>query len=210
MKNIVLQFFLLIYCNYTFGQKPDSNYFLKVNTSKYNFNEYGVELKINKRYKKISPHNPSLHRSDILTCMPRNFYDPIINKKFRDHYIIYFYLNKIFPPIEEGSIMKKIAPDWTPNNNYLGSKFCEDERKKNLIQIYNKEDFEKFNSDTALCVRVDSSSVLENNEKFTDIMYIILHKDNISDVYVCFAYKKEFEIEVINEIRKLWKIIKYR
>ena len=53
MKNIVLQFFLLIYCNYTFGQKPDSNYFLKVNTSKYNFNEYGVELKINKRYKKI-------------------------------------------------------------------------------------------------------------------------------------------------------------
>jgi hypothetical protein len=209
MKNIFI-LFLIVYHNHTFGQKLDSNIIIKDNTSKYNFNDFGVKFKIRKRYKKISPHNPSLHRSDVLTCLPRNFYDPIINKKFREHYIIYFYLNNILPPIEQGSIMKKIAPDWTPNNNYIGSKFCEDERRTNLIQIYNNEDFEKFKSDTALCIRVDSTAVLKSNENFTDLIYVILHKDNISDVYVCFAYKKEYEFEVINEIRKLWKLIKFK
>ena len=76
-----------------------SSFFLFLTFSK-SLNIYFISLfviflnhiKIRKRYKKISPHNPSLHRSDVLTCLPRNFYDPIINKKFREHYLLLLYI----------------------------------------------------------------------------------------------------------------------
>lgn len=200
----------MLSCTCSFGQKLDSNILINEDINKYNFEDYGVNLQISKKYKKTSPNRPSFHRSNIMICMPRNFYDPIINKKNKEHYIFYFFLNYIFPPIEEGSIMKRIAPNWTPNKNYLGSKICEEERNINLMQIYTKSDFKKFNADTALCIRLDSNAIFKTNEKFNDIIYVIIHKDNIADIYVCIAYKKEYEFEVIQEIKKLWKIVKFK
>lgn len=211
MKNILF-LILILFTNYVFGQTIiDSNFLNNEYDNKNVFSNNGVKLKIRKKYEKISPNRRSFFKtSKSWSCMPRAFFYPIINKKNKGHYIFYFYINIISSPDEEGSFMKKIRPNWTPNKNYLGGNLCQQERDKNLIPIFTKSDFIKFNSDTALCIRVDTNAIYRDHDKFNDLIYLILHKDNVSDIYVCFAYEKEYEMEVIEEIKYLWKIIKFK
>jgi hypothetical protein len=202
----------LLFLNvYVFGQTRNSNKSEDPIYYENKIKEYGVDFQIGNDYERYNPsHRTVVPTYKQISCMSYGLYAGIVNKKYKDHYIIYFFFNRIQSPLEEGSFMKKITPNWTPNKNYLGGKNCQDDRDKNLIPILSKSDFVKMNADTALCIRVDSNARIRDYEKFNDYMYVQIHKDNVLDIQVCFAYEKEYELEVIEEIKNLWKIIKFK
>lgn len=208
MKNKIT-FCLLLFYMTGFGQKIDST--LIHFNMEIIFEKNNVDFNFIKEYDKVSPNGREFIPSyKIISCMFSGFYSPIENKKHKDHYEISFQLLNIGIPYEEGSFMKKINPNYTPNTNYLGGINCKIERDKNLMNLYTKSDFLKFNADTALCVRVDSNAKIRDNEKYKELIYVVIHKDDVADIFVCFAYEKEYEFEVIEEIKNLWKIIKFK
>jgi hypothetical protein len=210
MKNIFI-FFLIVFCNCTFGQSLDSSNLENRIYFENKIKEYGVTFQLDDNYERFSPsHRTVVPTYKQISCMSYGLYSAIFNKKYKDHYLIYFFFNQIKPPLEEGSFFKQLTPNWTPNKAYLGGKYCQEDRDKNLIPILSKSDFVKMNADTALCIRVDSNARRRDYEKFNDYMYVQIHKDNVLDIQVCFAYEKEYEMEVIEEIKNLSKIIRFK
>lgn len=208
---IILSFYLIVSSLCVFGQRQDS-----INLENYlhfenKFKEYGVDFELGNDYERYIPsHRLVIPTYKQISCMSYGLYSAISNKKHKDHYLIYFFFNQIKPPLEEGSFEKQLTPDWTPNKAYLGGMYCKQDRDKNLVPILSKSDFVKMNADTALCIRVDSNARRRDYEKFNEYMYVQIHKDNVLDIQVCFAYEKEYELEVIEEIKNLWKLIKFK
>jgi hypothetical protein len=208
---IMLSICLIISSFCVFGQNLDSNNLENHTYFENAIKEYGVDFRVGANYERFNPsHRTVMPTYKQISCMSYGLYSAIVNKKYKNHYIIYFVFNSIKSPLEEGSFMKQLTPNWTPNNNYLGGKYCQGDRDKNLMPILSKSDFVKMNVDTALCIRVDSNARIREYEKFNDYIYVQIHKDNVLDVQVCFAYEKEYEMEVIEEIKNLSKIIRFK
>lgn len=206
MKNILLLTALLnTYSGYT-QNKLDSNsfYFLCKN-------EYKIEYSISNNYIKYDYRRAFIPTYVTYSCMPYFFKDAIQNKNLQGHYVIYFEFNAIASSKYDDKFIKNyLKKDYSNNTNYLGGGNCQIERKQGLMNIYSNSDFKKFNADTILCVRLDSTSREKNDPVLNDFMYVIIHKENIGDIYVGFAYLKKYESEVIDEVKNLWKIIKFK
>lgn len=173
--------------------------------------KYNVDFKLNVKYLQV-PHNRAfIPTYTTWSCLPYFFKEALINKKNEGHYIIYFDFNNTASSKYEDKFIKKyINPNFSNNTNYLGGINCLIERDRDLMNVFSKDDFLKFNADTMLCIRVDSNAREKNDPTLNDFIYVVMHKENIGDIYVCFAYKKEYEFEVMDEIKKLWKIIRFK
>jgi hypothetical protein len=173
-------------------------------------NKFGLNFEINENYFQTDHKRAFIPTYNTYSCLPYFFREALINKKFKDHYIIYFEFNEVASSKEEEfKNLKIIQPDFDKNKNYL----CQSgkrEREKGLINIFSKKDFKKFNADTILCIRVDTLARVKNDPNFNNFIYVVAHKMNVGDIYVCFAFKKEFEDEIIEEIKNLWKIINFQ
>lgn len=206
MKKIfVIIVFFISYS--TFGQnKIDSNSFEFL--CEY---DYKVDFVIPKNYYKVNFHRGFIPTYDTWSCMPYFFKEAIVKKTKEKQYKIYFEFNFVARSKYESKFVKKYFDSTYSNNtNYLGGVNCKTERDRDLMQVYTSEDFKKFNADTMLCIRVDSNARRKNDPELNDFIYVVMHKENIGDIYVCFTYKKEYEFEVMDEIKDLWKIIKFK
>jgi len=204
MKIIQLIAFLLI--NYTLiGQ-------VKKDTTSFEYlceNKYKVDFKISDEYIKYNHHRAFIPTYTVWSCMPFFFQEALVNKINKEKYIIYFEFD--INASDTGDYIKNnVNPNYDKNKNYLAGRRCQIERDKGLIQVFTNSDFHKFNADTILCIRPDSNSIRKNDPDFNNFLYVVMHKENIGDISVGFAYKKEYEIEVMDEIKNLYKIIKFR
>ena len=173
-------------------------------------NKYGINFEISGKYYKTDHHRAFIPTYKTYSCLPYFFSEALINKYHKGHYIIYFEFNDVASSSEEGfKNLNKTLPNFDKNKNYLclsGKK----EREEGLMNIFTKSDFNKFNADTILCIKVDSLAIVKNDPNFNNFIYVVAHKDNVGDIYVCFAFKKDYEDEIIEEIKNIWKIIKYQ
>ena len=204
MKIIYLISFLLINSTLIGQVKKDSTSFEYLCEHKYK-----VDFKISDEYIKYNHHREFIPTYTVWSCMPFIFFEEALVKKVnKEKYIIYFKFDINAGVSDE--YMKKEFPNYDKNKNYLGSKRCQTERDQGLIKVFTNSDFNKFNADTILCIRPDSNSIKKNDPDFNNFLYIIMHKENVGDIKVGFAYKKEYEIEVMDEIKNLYKIIKFK
>jgi len=203
MKIIYLIPFLLINSTLLSQAKKDSTSFEYLCE-----NKYKVDFKISDEYIKYNHHRAFIPTYTVWSCMPFFFSEALVSKINKEKYIIYFEFD-----INAGVsdvYMKKEFPNYDKNKNYLGSQRCQTERDKGLFKVFTNSDFHKFNADTILCIRPDSNSIRKNDPDFNNFLYIIMHKENVGDIKVGFAYRKEYEIEVMDEIKNLYKIIKFK
>lgn len=205
MKKILL--FITLSLNYSVSGQDniDSNSFEY--KCKY---KYKVDFKIDENYYQIDHHRAFIPTYTSWSCMPYFFKEALVNKKYENHYVIYFDFNETASSKDTNNfIAKYVNPDFDFNTNYLGGMNCKIERDRYLMKVYESKDFIKFNADTILCLRVDSNARKKNDPNLNDFIYIIMHKQNVGDIYIGFAYKKEYEFEVLDEIKNLWKLIKF-
>jgi hypothetical protein len=208
MKNTFLLITLLLSFSSYSQNKLDSNSFEFLCET-----NYKVDFIINNNYLKVNYHRAFIPTYKTWSCMPYFFKEALINKKNENHYLIYFDFNETASSTNEAYWMTKkyFKPDFDVNTNYLGGKNCQIERDRDLMKnVFTRNDFVKFNADTMLCMRVDSNAREKNDPELNDFIYVVMHKQNIGDIYVCFTYKKEYEFEVMVEIKNLWKIIKFK
>ena len=203
MKIIYLISFLLINSTLIGQVKKDSTSFEYLCQ-----NKYKVDFKISDEYIKYNHHRAFIPTYTVWSCMPFFFSEALVSKINKEKYIMYFEFD-----INAGVsdvYMKKEFPNYDKNKNYLGSQRCQTERDQGLFKVFTNSDFNKFNADTILCIRPDSNSIRKNDPDFNNFLYIIMHKENVGDIKVGFAYRKEYEIEVMDEIKNLYKIIKFK
>jgi hypothetical protein len=203
MKKIYLIIFLIN--NFTsFGQvNKDSTTFEYLCEHKYK-----VDFKVSGDYIKYNHHRAFIPTYTVWSCMPFYFSEALASKINKEKYIIYFEFDINAGVSDE--YMKKEFPNYNKNKNYLGSQRCQTERDQGLVKVFTNSDFNKFNADTILCIRPDSNSIRKNDPDFNNFLYIVMHKENVGDIKVGFAYKKEYETEVMDEIKNLHKIIKFK
>jgi hypothetical protein len=207
MRNI-FAFIAIILTNAAYGQ-----HILDSNSFEYKCNyDYKIEFKIQKEFEIFNHERAFIPTYFTWSCMPYFFKEAIINKKRPNNYVIYFDFDATARSTNEAYwITKKyFNHNYDVNTNYLGGSNCQIERERDLINVFVSEDFKKFNADTILCIRVDSNAREKNDPQVNDFMYVVMHKQNICDIYVCFAYKKEYEFEIMDEIKNLWQTIKFR
>lgn len=207
MKKILLIIALVLTYSVYGQDKLDSNSYEYL--CQYN---YKVDFSILKNYYQVNHHRGFIPTYKTWSCMPYFFKEALVNKQNENHYVIYFDFNETASSNDEGNrmIKKYLNTEFDKNKNYLGGKNCQIERDRDLMKIFTNQDFVKYNADTMLCIRVDSNAREKNDPELNNFMYVIMHKQNIGDIYVGFAYKKEYEFEVMDEIKNLWKIIKFK
>ncbi len=204
MKIIYLISFLLINSTLIGQVKNDSTTFEYLCE-----NKYKVDFEISDKYIKYNHHRAFIPTYTVWSCMPFYFSEALVNKINKKKYIIYFEFD--ISASDPGDYIKNnVNPNYDKNKNYLAGRRCQIERDQGLIKVFTNSDFNKFNADTILCIRPDSNSIRKNDPDFNNFLYIIMHKENIGDIIVGFAYKKEYEIEVMDEIKNLYKLIKFK
>ena len=207
MAKCKITFIGIIISTFAFGQNNlDSNSF----QSKCNYS-YNVDFKFPYNYSYFNHKRLFVPTYKTWSCMPYNYSEALINNDKVSHYVIYFHFDETASSNDDFKMVKKyFNSEFDPNTNYLGGKNCQIERERGLIKIYRNSDYIKFNADSILCIKVDSLSRERNDPELNEFIYVVIHKKNIGDIYVCFAYKEEYETEVKEEIENLWKIIKFK
>ena len=204
MKIIYLIPFLLINSTLLSQANKDSTSFEYLCEKKYK-----VDFKISNEYIKYNHHRAFIPTYTVWSCMPFFFSEALVSKINKEKYIIYFEFD--FNASDTGDYIKNnVNPKYDKNKNYLAGRRCQIERDQGIIKVFTNSDFNKFNADTILCIRPDSNSIRKNDPDFNNFLYIIMHKENVGDIKVGFAYRKEYEIEVMDEIKNLYKIIKFK
>lgn len=206
MKIIISLIFLFTFI-FSFGQ---------VNSHEQSFdslckNKYQINLNIGNEYETFSHQRVFIPTYVDYSCMPHFYKKAIINKKFKNNYVIYFEFNPTASSnYVDTFIVKYLNPGFSKNTNYLGGKLCEAERKQGIINVFTPNDFLKFNANDVLCIRPSQNAIQKNDSLLNNFIYVVIHKENIGDMYVAFVYQKESEPEVMNEIRNLWRIIQFQ